>query len=88
MMRREGGRVVIDISDEEFDSLTLALGMATGWALRIGNKSASDSWLRLVNSVNVGNSNFTPYEVAQEPKPAEAALTTKRGTAGFGSTGR
>lgn len=76
MMRREGGRVVIEISEEEFSGLLLMMGYAIGAAEseNIQEKSAwareynqRDAWLRLANAINEGNPNYTPYAVP-EPK--------------------
>lgn len=61
MYRRENGRVVIDISEDEFAELLLAMGFAIGGAS--GFQGFRQAWLRLVNSINEGNPNFTPYEV-------------------------
>ena len=59
-MRLDGGRVLIDISEEEFTILLLMLG----WA--VGNRSVQEAvpgWWLLVNSINEGNPHFTPYTV-------------------------
>lgn len=61
MMRREGDRVLIDISKDEYLELLLMLGYAIGAASRPFQKS----WLRLVNSINEGNPQFTPYEIPE-----------------------
>lgn len=68
MMRREGGRVVIDISGDEYTLLLLALGVATGKAsmpdrARDLPGALMDHFLRLANSINEGNPNWTPYLV-------------------------
>lgn len=60
MMRREGGNVVITITNDEFEKLLLALGFATG---AVEHAMVRRSFLLLVNSINEGNPSFTPYEV-------------------------
>lgn len=69
MMRREGGRVVIDISEEEYESLLLCLGYATRKAMSTlhgydehlhrtvpsRDHKLATSWLRLTNAINEGN---------------------------------
>jgi len=69
MMRRENGRrVVIDISEEEFDVLMIALGIAAG--SRIGQRESAREIFRLVNTINEGNPDFTPYEISDDAKPS------------------
>jgi hypothetical protein len=63
-MRRENGRVVIDISQDEFDELLLALGYAAGDLMREGGNPYA--MLRLANSINEGNPAWTPYELPPE----------------------
>jgi hypothetical protein len=64
-MKREDGEVTITLTDEQFDRLLLVLGFAIG-------KSGPDSpisaslILGLVNAINEGNPNWTPYEVRDE----------------------
>ena len=64
MMRREGGRVVIEISEDEFDLLLIAMGYATAAATTSG-LAWRNNMLRLVNAINEGNLNYTPYEVPE-----------------------
>lgn len=63
MMRRENGRVLIDISTDDFNSLLLCLGYATGAAR---DKATRNAWLRLANAVNEGNPDWTPYDVPEQ----------------------
>ena len=75
MMRREGGRVLIDICEEDYGWLMIALAFATGASVREVLDRAVDAprwcsaarWLRLANSINEGNPDWTPYAV-DEPK--------------------
>ena len=63
-MQRINGRVIIDISEDEFESLLLALGYAIG-ARHRDEGAMPKEWVRLVNAVNKGNQNFIPYEANQ-----------------------
>lgn len=77
MRRREGGRVMIDISEEEYVSLIAMLAYAAGNALGEG-VDRSKSVLRLLNSINDGDPNWTPLEIgaqgaATSPNKAERA---------------
>jgi hypothetical protein len=79
-MRRENGRVVIEISEEEFESLLLCLGYATGAAsakppgyddhrhrtVPLHEYKLAESWLRLANSINKGNPQWTPYKIPKK----------------------
>jgi hypothetical protein len=56
----KGDRVVIDMTREEYNLLLIALGYATGAAK---NLDLQQAFLRLVNMINEGNPNYTPYEV-------------------------
>jgi hypothetical protein len=64
MMKRENGRVLIDISEDDWQQLLMMMGFALGkmplWS------SEFNCGLRLVNSINEGNLNFTRYEIPQE----------------------
>jgi hypothetical protein len=61
MMRRENGRVVIDISNDEFDSLLIMTGYAI--AARRAHEPLPWGWVRLANAINEGNPNWTPYAI-------------------------
>ena len=67
-MTRKDGLVHITITDAEFDVLLIALGTATGAACVPKVADIRRSFIRLVNSINVGNPQFTPYEVEEAPK--------------------
>ena len=58
-MRRENGRVLIDISAVEFNRLLLMMGYAVG-----GNPDPD--WWRTVNAVNEDNPQFAPFAVPPE----------------------
>jgi hypothetical protein len=59
MVTFSGDRVQFDVSREDFDLILMALGMGAGGAPQ------PFFWriVRLVNTINEGNPNFTPYEI-------------------------
>lgn len=58
MIRREGGRVLIDISEGEYEELMMALGYAAGALLR--ERGSAKGVLRLADAINEGNPDYTP----------------------------
>ncbi len=60
---REGDTVVVRLTQKQFDRLLIALGMATS----VADCGLRQMVIRLVNEINEGNPNFTPYEVDPEP---------------------
>jgi hypothetical protein len=58
-MRRENGRVLIDISEHEYVCLLFMLGYALGCNSR-------PDWWRLVNSINDGNPDYIPYAIPEK----------------------
>ena len=52
----------IELSNDEFDRLLIALGYATG-AARQQHGDLADSFLRLANLINKDNPRWTPYKV-------------------------
>lgn len=60
-----------ELTDDEGDLLTLALGMATGIAAGDKNLNLVRSLLRLANAVHRNNPDWTPYEI---PKQGELSL--------------
>jgi hypothetical protein len=67
--KREGANVVLTLTQDQYEMLTLALGIAAGRASRDGDTSAFNCWLILANAVNEGNPGWTPYEVPAEVSP-------------------
>jgi hypothetical protein len=57
--------VTIELSDEEFEALVLALGTAAGAA---GPADRPWFWalIKLANAVNRSNPRWTPYEIPKE----------------------
>jgi hypothetical protein len=49
------------LTQEEFDVLLLALGYATGAAMRDFNSDMACRFMRLANRVNQNNPNWKPY---------------------------
>ena len=62
----ENGQVVLRMSREDYDWLLMALGMATGLAAR--DSRDVTPWVAVVNRLNSGNPNYTPYQVEAEEK--------------------
>jgi len=61
---QDGDDVVLRMSEEDYASLLLALGMTAGSLARdCGNLSG---WLAFANRLNAGNPQWTPYGVAPE----------------------
>jgi hypothetical protein len=56
------GSKTIELSNDEFDRLLIALGYATG-AARQQHSDLADSFLRLANLINKDNPRWTPYKV-------------------------
>jgi len=56
----------IELTEHEHDTFLLALGAATGAMFAQGNKTMAYSFLRLANSINRDNPNYTPYEIPPE----------------------
>ena len=59
--------VVLTMVPSDWCELLLAMGYAIGTARRIGDQQLHDRMLALVNRLNVGNPNFTPYTVKKNP---------------------
>jgi hypothetical protein len=64
--------VTIELTEDQFQILLLAVGMAVGAA---SGQSGHDpllfaDFIGLANSINSGNPNWIPYEVPEVPKEA------------------
>ncbi len=66
--KREGDTVFLTMTVDQYELLLLALGYATGAASKDGS-SFFWTFVRLVNELNEGNPNFTPYELPPDPSP-------------------
>lgn len=62
--RDAAGNVVITMTPDDYSRLLFMLGQATGAALK-DRQSASPAFA-LLNRLNVGNPNYTPYQVKKE----------------------
>jgi hypothetical protein len=62
-------RVTVTLEEKQWEQLLWALGIAVGAALRQGLSAEAAVIVRLTNAINVGNSNFDPYEVEPEATP-------------------
>jgi len=64
MMKWENGRVLIDISLEEWERLLLLMGYAAAARRNNTGKFPAD-WIRLINSIAEGSPDFKPYEIPE-----------------------
>lgn len=53
--------ITLTMSREDYERLLMAIGIATGWQSREGQRIRD--WLEFVNRINVGNLRFVPYSV-------------------------
>jgi hypothetical protein len=68
-LRRVAGRVLIDISEDDYETLMLVLGFATGRAIGRPDLMRPKTILMLANAINEGNPNWTPYDDGAVPSP-------------------
>ena len=59
----EQGDVTLRLTRDDYTRLILALGYATGAAMKQPGGMSVDDLLRLMNRLNEGNSNYRPYAV-------------------------
>jgi hypothetical protein len=64
----DGEATTLTLDDFEFDTLTLALGYATGAALKGGDRVLAYRFVRLTNTLHRHRPGWVPYEVPQEAK--------------------
>jgi len=62
--KRAGGQVTLVMSEGDYENLLLALGIAAG--ATGGDKRMFWRWIELVNRLNAGNPQFTPYQIPVE----------------------
>jgi hypothetical protein len=53
----------VELDRDDFDLLLLAVGMATGIAIKNGDRRMANCLMRFANHVNRHNLNWVPYEV-------------------------
>jgi hypothetical protein len=54
------------LTRDEFETLLLALGYATGAALARKERSLSLNFIRLMNALNRDNPDYVPYEIPSD----------------------
>ena len=59
--RVEKGKVILELTPEQFDRILIMAGYATGAAQLRGDSPVD--FIRLVNEINEGNPHFTPYQI-------------------------
>ena len=64
--KREGDRVTLEMSCEDYAMLTRMCGYAAGAVLKEGDKEQFWRQIRFVNDLNRTNPNFRPYEIPEE----------------------
>jgi hypothetical protein len=72
-----GSTVRESLSREDFETLLLALGIATGTCFRDGNDKLGYRIILLTNTINQNNPDWTPYDVPADertthPNPADS----------------
>lgn len=55
-----------DLTRDEYETLLLMLGFATGAAVKENNNKLAVSFLRLANKINENNPRWIRYEIPQE----------------------
>lgn len=68
--RRDGDKVTLEMSLDDWERLLFMAGMAIGDAHRRSDMRAFYAELGVVNRINEGNPNFTPYEIPEEFREA------------------
>jgi hypothetical protein len=63
------GDVTITMTSYDWDALLLTLGYASGSAMKNGDRELLYQQIALLNRLNVGNPNYTPYAIP-EKEPA------------------
>jgi hypothetical protein len=68
-LKRDAGSVVITMTPEDWSKLLLTLGYAGQFIRSTDGPAAFSRHLALLNRLNAGNPNWTPYQVdAEGPK--------------------
>ena len=65
--REENGQVILTMSRDDFERVLMRLGAATGLAIQRSANLAETLYdeLALLNRLNEGNPNFTPYKLGR-----------------------
>lgn len=58
---KQGDRVTLEMSRDEYNQLLLCIGYALGAAVERQDKMVFNMWLKIANRVNEGSNEFIPY---------------------------
>lgn len=61
--REEDGQVILTMSREDYEQVLLLFGACTVWAYQLRTFLTLEQVLSLLNRLNEGNPNYTPYQV-------------------------
>lgn len=67
---RDPEGVTLKLSEDDFASLLLVIGYATGAARYESDMSLFYRWMALANKVNEGNTDYRPYEIPEQYRTA------------------
>lgn len=59
--KREGDRVTVEMSVDDWERLVFTVGFAWGYALRENDLNRAQWITRFFDAINEGNPNYTPY---------------------------
>lgn len=66
----------ISLDEDDWSLLMLMAGYASGAALKSGDRDLMHAFMRLLNKMNEGNDNYTPYGIPEketpEPQPRDS----------------
>jgi len=62
---RDGDRVTLEMTGEDFDRLIHLFGYAAGAATREEDKTLFYQWIQFANDLNATNPRWTPYEIPE-----------------------
>jgi hypothetical protein len=68
-LTRDGNTVTLQMTNEDFVSLLLALGYASGAAHRAGDLTRFWGWIDFANRLNRTNPDFRVYDIPEEFRP-------------------
>jgi hypothetical protein len=64
-------KIDVQLTDDEYTTMILMCGYATGAAMKQGDKRLADSFILITNRLHEGNPNFRPYEVGEKNRESE-----------------
>jgi hypothetical protein len=65
---RNGENVTLEMTQEDYERLTIILGYAVGGLRATGKEAEFWEWIDFVNRLNAGNPDFTPYTIPEQAK--------------------